>query len=305
MLSDEEFINQSITLNLFYLSNIRGFCINITLSFLDDYCVNNAKKFVFRTEEILNSFIDEITGHVPIFALQSNFIITDYTLKCEYLTEKLFDIDLDTSITTQLQLLKTLPIKSNNKSLYNLMTDVNKNTFNLATEYIKFLTVIFNREINNELFSYSTPFLTRGVINLVTMHKDMLNRTIKKMAVSPTYITDYEFKMNEIMKLIAILIAARVDPSHEKIYIKANSFAIEFQVNKVNYINKDLSFEDQMNITKKLKRTMIRFSEFLEDIIIDVLNSKAYFIIEPIFLDDFYRMVNYAIYNVALIELNY
>lgn len=302
MLSDEEFVTQSMMLNLFYLANIRGFCLNITLSFLDKEYIKKAKEFSLRCEDIVNTFIDESIGIIPKFAIDNNFLVTKYTLDCEYLTEKLFNIDLDTSITQKLLLLKTAPPKKIKPELVELMMSVNQKTYNIAIEFTNFIKNIFELEKNNELFSYATPDLIKDIIIAIQMYLYMLERNIKKLLVNPTFISNYEYRLNNIMKNIAIYIASVVNPDREDIYIKSISFSLEFHYLNKLYFKEDLNPKSQKNLTTKTKKLMFRFCRFFNDIITDILNKKVYFIVEPVFIDDFYRGANYFIYNLTLIE---
>ena len=122
------------------------------------------------------------------------------------------------------------------------------------------------------------------------------------MQVNPTFISNYEYRLISIMKSIAIFIAGTVNPSREDIYIRATSFSVEFNSLKKAYLEKNLNPETQKDLNLKTKKLMNRFSTFISDIISDLLKSKAYFIVEPVFLDDFYRGANYFIYNLTLIE---
>lgn len=303
MISDPEFVTQSITLNLFYLSNIRGFCLNIQLAFLDKKYIEKANQFFLETENIMNIFIDKVGGLIPVFALNSNFIVTEYTYDIDRLTEKLFNIDLSRSITNKLLSLKTSLPRIPDANDVILMTNINERTYDLATNYIEFLKEIFTLEVSNNLFSYSSPFVIKTVINIVEIHKQMLKRTMNKMAANPTSVLNYEYYIICFFKSCAAFLCSIVNPSREDIYLKANSFNKEFHVLEVKYSVAESNPDELKNLTIIAKKLIIRYSLFLKDIIEDILNKKAYFLVEPSFLDDIYRIVNYIIYNLNILEV--
>ncbi|MDD2505254.1 MAG: hypothetical protein PHF21_03140 [Bacilli bacterium] len=302
MLSDLEFIIQSLTLNIFYLTNIRGFSLNITLSFLNRECIDTAKEYIIKSEKILNMFVDKINDFLPENAIKGNFLVSEYTLPCEILTENLFNIKLDKAITNKLLLLKKHHLEEEPKEMVTLMTSVNKETYELAVKYIDFLKSILNDIKTNKLFSYSSPFVIRTMIKAIEFYNEMMLRNIKKVRASPTSVSNYEYRVIELMRNIATYMSLIVNPERNDVYIKFNSFSVEFSHLRDSYLNVDLTPKTMIELTKKTQKSIFRYSNYFKEIIKELLDNKVYFIVEPIFIDDFYRAANYIIYNLNIIE---
>lgn len=304
MLTDDEFVTQSVTLNLFYLLNIRCFCLNIMLSFIDEECITKAKDYLIKAENIVSSFIKESAGVVPADILKYNFLVTKYTIDLECLTEKLFNIVLQTEVATSIYKFDEAPSKKIGSNLKNLMIDVNIKTFNLAKEYNEFLSEIFILEKNGQLFSYNSPRFIKEIIDTIEMYIYLLERNTKKMKVNPSFISNYEYRMLLLYRSVANHISVKVNPTREDVVIKGEAFSVEFNCLAKEYLLKDSNPEDLNKLTKKTLVLIKRFANFLDELTADLLTAKVYFIIEPIFIDVLYRSVNYLIYNLSVIKDN-
>lgn len=304
MLTDDEFVTQSITLNLFYLLNIRCFCLNILLSFLDENCIEEAEKYLVRTENLVNSFINESAGIIPPRILKYRFLVTKYTLDLEYLTEKLFDFELQTEVAASIDKFEEAPPRKIDINLINLMKDVNIKTYKLAKEYKEFLSKIFILEKNNQLFSYNSPRFIKEIIETIEMYIYLLERNIRKLKVNPSFISNYEYRMLILYRSVAKHIGLKTDPSREDVLIKSGAFSIEFNSLAKEYLITDYGPDDLKKLTKKIKKLIKRFADFLAELTVDLLEGKVYFIIEPIFIDVLYRSVNHMIYNLEIIDNN-
>ena len=116
MLTEEEFLKESLNNNLYYLRTLRDFCINIELSFYDN---NEYKKrageLASRSHELSREIVTATNGKVPSTGIEYEIFYTKYTLPIEKLTEKLFSINLATDITeSQLSLTPTDTFEVNN-----------------------------------------------------------------------------------------------------------------------------------------------------------------------------------------------
>lgn len=298
MLNNEEFLTVSLENGLFYLRTIREFCANIKLAFLNkniEYS-KKAEGFADRCEElgaILTKYAD---GNLSKKFLDSKSIVTEYTLPSELLTEKLFGIDINTDITRNELVLKPgIPGNITNEEV-NIIMEVNKKALTLTQEFIEYLTDIFEKEKKLELFSYSYPALIKYMIEETKLYNSYLERLIRKEKVDPSFVTDYQYMFITSMKDAASFLRSMVNPSEEEFYIKAESFYVEFEHLLNEYKSTALSPDLQEALTTKTLKAVKRFSDYISNCIKNVLDSKLYYIVEPIFLDNLYTEANYFIY---------
>lgn len=305
MMSDSSFVLQTLNSNLYYLRTIREFATNIQLSFLENNSeyIDTAKDFSDRCEELGRRLLNYANGNVSKEALDSKIFVTDYTLDSELLTEKLFNINIDTTLTEkELSLTPGFP---NNPSveLINSLNEINKEALVLVTNFIDFCRNISLRMNNNELFSYSYISLIEAMIVEANLYKTNLERIIARDSINPTFVIDYEYLFNNLLQSLASFIRGYVDPRHAEIIIRAGAFSSEFGLLASNYKNAIINPEKDEELRNRTLDTLDRFRKFLSNIIEDILNSKTYFIIEPIFLDNILTTVNYFEY--ILISSNF
>lgn len=304
MLNDVNFVRQTLTSNLYYLRTLREFATNIQLSFLQDNStyIDTARDFGKRCEELGQILIKYADGNVPKEAIDNNIFITSYTLDAELLTEKLFNVDIDTNITKkELELTPGIPNNPSNKMLEDLES-VNKRALVIVTNFINFCEDIIQKMENNELFSYSYISIIRAMIVEMNLYKTTLERLISRQSIDPGYVVNYEYLFNNLLQRLSSFVRGLTDPSNDIVIIRASSFANEFGVLANEYKESIANPEKAVDLEERTLDALERFRIFISDIIEDVLNSQIYFIVEPVFLDNILTTTNYFKY--ILVEDN-
>lgn len=298
MLTNEQFLSQTVINGLFYLRTIREFCANIKLAFLskNQVYIDKAREFSARCEEIGGVLIEYADNNIDQKALEGQFLVTEYTLPCELLTEDLFGIKIATDITRkELALKPGVPTNVSDQTV-ELLNEQNRKALALCQEFAAFLKDIFAKEKRNELFSYSYPHLIKFMIEETELYETLLDRIINKQAVDPSYVTDYEYMFTASMKDSAMFLRDFVNPSNEEIVLKFNSYIAEFDNLLTDYKQTSLSPDNQKRLTGNTLKTVTRYAKFIADCIRQLLDAKLYFIVEPIFLDNIYTEANYFKY---------
>lgn len=295
MLSNEYFVYQTLINNLFFLRTIREFCLHIQLSFLTKNVkyIDIAEGLSKKCAELGDQYIFYADGNVSQEAIDDDFIVTPYTLACEKMTERLFDVDLATNLTERE--LEIIPGEPHNISdeLVDKLNDLNRKTLPVIKNFITFITEIYELEINNKLFSFSYPHLLKYMIDEAQIYQNTLKRLIAKLNVDPSYITNFEYNFITSLMDSAMYIRSFVNPTANDIFIKAQSYVMEFNNLLKEYKASSLSPENQKKLSNKTFEVVNRYSLFLADIIEKVLKGEVYFIAEATFLDNLYTEVNY------------
>lgn len=297
MLSDLDFVKQSLINNLYYLRTMNQFCIDIYLSFLE----NNqryrdiALDFAKRIEDLGRRLIKYVDGYLAD-VLDEGIFVTEYTLPLERLTEELFDVDIATDLTEfELQFTPgTNQVVTTD--VVNDLVKINSEAMVLATNFIDFCKEIYTNQRQNNLFSYNYPALYRYMIEEIKLYETTLGRLNKKNKVDPTYVIDYQYWFTTSMKDAATFIRGYVDPEKSDVFTRANAFVNEFDYLIDEYKNIVLSPQSQDALIDKTARAVDRFRLFLSDVIKEVLNGNLTFIVVPIFLDNMYTSANYFRY---------
>ena len=138
MLTEEEFLKESLNANLYYLRTLRDFCINIELSFYEDNKYKEqAMLLAKRSQDLGREIITFTNGKVPLKGVEYQIFYTEYTLRTERLTEKLFNIDLATDITEKQLELNPTDTFEINEGVINTLTAINERTSSIASDFIE------------------------------------------------------------------------------------------------------------------------------------------------------------------------
>ena len=299
MLNDTDFVTQTLTSNLYFLRTLREFATNIQLSFLVDNVeyIETAKDFGLRSEELGRILMKYANENISQVAIDSQIFVTDYTMDAELLTEKLFNIDIDTTITEN-ELKLTAGTPSNpSETMIRELTEVNNRALVLVTNFIDFCENIISRMNDNELFSYSYISLIEAMLVEMELYKSNLTRLIARENINPGFVVNYKYLFNNLLQQLSSFVRGLVDPKNGIVIIRASAFSNEFGILANEYKESIASPETQQDLQDRTLDALDRFRDFISTTIEDVLSSSIYFIVEPIFLDNMLTTANYFKYN--------
>lgn len=298
MITDEMFLSKSITINLFYLSTFRAFCVNIGFSLLekDKNIADIARSYIAKCDDLTRIVLKYADENIEKEVLDNNILFSHYTLDCELLTEKLFGLNLYTDITKEMLAL-TSGFQSNPpQEAIDTLMHVNYTALEMSKEFIAYLKDLFKKQINNEIFSYTYPYLTKKMYENIELYTEFLNQLIEKSYGGPSFILTYEYQVCNAMRSFAMFIRDFLDPARNDLFIKAQSFVVEFENFSKHITHAPMTPELQATMVKEQIILIDRFSEFISSVIASILNKEAYVTVAPILIDDIYRAVNYYRY---------
>ena len=303
MLTDEMYYNESLNANLFYLRNLRDFCINIILSFYESNDYNEKLTTIAKKSQDLGREIVTYTkGEVPLDSINYQIYYTNYTLKTEELTEKLFNINLATDITkNQINLKPTETIKITEEVIKKI-TKFNEEALSLANEFVNLATTIKEELANNIIFSYSYPALYTFMIMTINNYINELKRLLKKENQDPIIALDIEYNYNITSYEIITFIRGLIDTLETNYINRIDEILNEYPKIIEDYNKLALTPNNQIELTTKTITIINKIENIFKDMLEDLLSAKLYFIIDPLAIDNFYRNINYFRYLLNLEE---
>lgn len=298
MLKEQDFLEQSLNSNLFYLRTLRDFCINIQLSFYgNSEYIGRASSLAKQSQDLGRELITYTNGIIPKAAKEYQLYYTDYTLATEKLTEELFNLNLATDITENIS---NLTVGTNQApTLENIkkIEDFNKKALTIATEFVDLAEEIRKKLLNNELFSYSYPLLYDYMIRTINIYKAELVRLEEKIVKDPILVVDTEYDYNITVYEIISFLRGLINPNAARYILELNELLNEEYPKLLdNYNNLPLSPENQLMLSEESLRLLRKTRILIKDMLKDLLDANLYFIIEPLAIDNFYRNTNYFLY---------
>lgn len=298
MLTDKEFFLQSLVGNLYYLRTLREYAARIGLSLPSIYqeYFNKGKALALRAEKLDKQLEKYNNKSLPKYVIEGGIIVTPYTLELEKLTEKLFGINIDTTVTEEE--LNLIPGDLNpTEEQVNDMKNINEEAYTLVNDYIDFANEIHDKIENQEIFAFYYNTINLYLIEEAKLYISSLERLKEKATVNPSYVIDNQYFGTLGMQAIATFIRGEIDPINKDIFDEANNFVIEYRNILKEYEDMIMTPENQKNMTINSLEIAKRLKTFVEKCIQKLLKKEIYFISPPITKDNELTAVNFFIFG--------
>ena len=307
MLSDINFIAQSIEINLAYGLSIREMALDLELSFLskDNQYIKTTDTFFRAFDSIVDQVINVADGNIPKELFDNkDAIFTKYTLDTYKLTEKLTGINLNQNLIYKLNDIKPgIPVPT--KELIEKIENINKEVKILLDNFKRFLEDVYRKVINVELFIFSYGLLIEHLIDRINLYYYSLDRLINREDLSPTYVATVQYDFNVLVKQDSMFINSLVNQIEDDIIKRAREFESEFNELLKTY-QIPLTPDNQTLLTKRSLDLNNRFISFIEKILDRVVKKDIQFMVEPVFIDLILRESNLFSFILAgnIVELS-
>ena len=295
MITDREFYIQSLRDHLYYLRTIRGFCITIELSFYknNEEYISIAEDFSRKSEELSKEAISYTGGLISNEALKNNIYVSEYTLPCEELTEKLFGIFIDTTITKEELNFREGINQNINSELINNIKILNNKALTFAKNFKIFCNDIKEKLDSNKLFSFSYIDFFSYLFDEVDTYTEDLERIIAMESYSPIYATGFAYNFANTLLKTAKFIRDWIDPSNSDVFALASYYVNAFNEIIDRYLKSDISPDTQEELSKTMKNLLLDYQDFIKNLLERLVNFEIYFITPPVSIDNIYTSVNF------------
>lgn len=301
MLNEMNFYTQSINDNLYYLRSMREFCESIQASFLENnkYYIEIADSIGKQCERLGKEVIDIANKNVNKDILESEIFVTKYSKEAELLTEKLFNININTDLTEQeLRLESTNTINLNN--IETSINRINNEALNISRNFITFCTEIKDKINSQELFSYLYLSYYEYMIDEINIFISDLERIINKESLSPIYILGYEYYYSDSFKKSAEFVRNWLDPIYREYYDQLNIYINAYEKLANDYLRADISPRLLDDLKERSIELSKRYKDVISNILKDYLDNKMHLIIPPTAIDNLLTSINFYIYNLTI-----
>ena len=304
MLTEKEFFIQSLRDHLYYLRTIKDFCITIELSFYknNEEYIRIAENFSNKCDELGKEAISYTGGLISKEALDNNIYVTEFSLPCERLTEKLFGIKIDTSLTEEELKLKSGINENINGELIKNIKKLNEKTLRFAKNFSTFCVEIRNKIDSNELFSFSYSDFFDYIFDEINTYILDLERLIRMEGYSPIYAVGYEYNFAVTLQKTARFIRDWVDVKSVDVFDMATYYVNSFGEIIDKYLKVSISPDVSEELSGEMNNILSDYQDFLKNILRRLLIREIYFITPPISIDNIYSSVNFYKFTLNLEE---
>lgn len=230
MLSVNDYIKQSLALNLFFLRIMKehSFFLEIGFTGKDHNLTNQADSFRKAFDSLLAATIELSNGVVSPEVIQSGEIVTPYTLNAEMASSYFTGVRIQTDLT-HAEAALTGSNTPANSTLEQKIYHLNSNAMNLVSSLIQFKTTILSSVLACSLFTMNYPLLIDHILREAKLYFVLLQRLQNKEDLNiEKEAYEQETFWNQIMAEHSKFIRGLLDPTENDLFIASNNFGNEF-----------------------------------------------------------------------------
>lgn len=232
MLNRSEFIRKSLETHLFWARIMKEHSIFLEAGFVckDVNLIQQAEFLKNAATRLLAEAVSLSNGVVSADSIASQEFVTDNTLPAEEKTQNLSGIPIDLAVTQAEMALTGNSAAINMPGLDRAVSALNQKGIVLSAQLVEFKLMVLNAVLSCNLFTWNFPLL----IDHIRREALMYNVNLRKLQCGqdphdPAMAAQLETFWNRIMAEHALFIRQYLDPTEEKLFETANSFAKEFE----------------------------------------------------------------------------
>lgn len=296
MLSNEDFVRQSLELNLFFLRIMKehSFFLEAGFTPVNADLARQADAFKNQFEALLKEVVFIANGFISPDAASSGEIVTGFTLNAERATTFFTGIQLDTSITVaELSLTKAVQ-QLNIQSLVQRVVDINQRAIALTQGLINFKTLVLDSMLTCRIFTFNYPLLIDHIRREAILFVELLTRLQNRVVVDiARFALEQESFWNRIMAEHAKFIRGLLDPTEEALFRTADKFGREFDALTAEALAAHNQITLLPTVTRESLRETVEIRDFKRQGTEGILACKIRSIIIPLLGDHVLREANH------------
>lgn len=296
MLSNEDFVRQSLELNLFLLRIMKehSFFLEAGFTPVNADLARQADAFKNQFEALLKEVVFIANGFISPDAASSGEIVTGFTLNAERATTFFTGIQLDTSITVaELSLTKAVQ-QLNTQSLVQRVVDINQRAIALTQGLINFKTLVLDSMLTCRIFTFNYPLLIDHIRREAILFVELLTRLQNRVVVDiARFALEQESFWNRIMAEHAKFIRGLLDPTEEALFRTADKFGREFDALTAEALAAHNQITLLPAVTRESLRETVEIRDFKRQGTEGILACKIRSIIIPLLGDHVLREANH------------
>ena len=295
MLSDQDFVRQSLELNLFFLRIMKehAFFIEAAFPCKDSAMIHHAEMLKNQLTMVLSEAVRLADGVLSRNFLAGGEIVTPYTLEAEELTEFYTDVSLNTDITRA-----ELSLVGNDyphvHSLVDPVAQLNQQAIRVTQSLIDFKVTILNDVLRCRLFTLNYPLLIQHILREARLFVSMLERLqCRTMMDLTSEMIMQEAFWNRIMAEHAKFIRGLLDPTEVQLFNAADQFGHRFDILTAQAEALLHQIADLPAVTEESKQATINIRDFKRQGTEGLITCTIRSIILPLLGDHVLREANH------------
>ncbi|MGN0162080.1 MAG: DUF2935 domain-containing protein [Candidatus Ornithomonoglobus sp.] len=295
MTDHKNYIMQSFELHLFFARIMKEHSLFLEAGFTpaNSALSKKAEWFKIQFEQLLSDVVGLSSGRVRQPVLDSEELVTKFTLNAERQTSRFTGIGINTGITQRELMLRGKDGGEKvNPQLYRKISVLNRRAVQLLNGLIEFKEHILSNVRSCRLFTMNYPLLIEHILREARLYRDYVN-ALENGTLTDDLMKNNEQFWNRIMMEHAMFIRGLLDPSEAELIKTSDTFANEYAAlleqsrKKNDFVTLDLT-------AASLNETL-RFKDFKQAGTVGIQKCEIESVILPLLADHVLREANHYI----------
>lgn len=291
----ENYITLSLETHLFFSRIMKEHALFLEAGFpcKEDNMVAKSEHFRREFEKLLMDVIKISNGRINNPILESNELVTEFTIPAEKRTEQLSGIPINTDITRMELNLNSRICRENQRGIMQIVHRINERALCLLSEFIDFKESILKEVKCQKLFTFNYPLLIEHILREACLYRSTIDNLMHNRNLSYRGIWGTEEFWNRIMMEHALFIRGLLDPSEEALIETADDFSHTYKKLLETARQQDCAAMQKMT-SASLAETL-KYRDFKAAGTKGILNCEILSLILPLLADHVLREANHYI----------
>ena len=290
----ENYVVLSLETHLFFARIIKEHSLFLEAGFMcaDKAWIERVDLFRKRFEDLLREVVEISNGRVGRRILESDELLTEFTIPAERRTEQLSGVAIDSNISRQTEKLRAGFCKQENEELVRTVHRLNQRAMQLLDGLIRFKENILDEVSKGRLFTANYPLLIQHILREAKLYRATVNELMNHKELSYKNLRKTEEFWNQIMMEHALFIRGLLDPTEEALIETADKFAMDYK----KLLEKARRQDDRaLGLTEETLKETLKYRDFKAAGTEGILDTKIASIIMPLLADHVLREANHYI----------
>lgn len=291
----ENYAILSIETHLFFARIMREHALFLEAGFpcKKEEWIKKSDWFRQQFENLLRDTLSISNGRINRCILESNELVTEFTIPAEKRTECLSGVPIDSELSVAAQNLQPICRREDFRRLIPVVHRLNERALRLLNGLIDFKESILREVSDGRLFTANYPLLIKHILREAKLYRATIEELMQNKQPSYKNLRKTEEFWNQIMMEHALFIRGLLDPCEEQLIDTADEFAKEYC--ELLELAKRQDCRANAGLTEKSLAETLKYREFKTAGADGILNCKIDSIILPLLADHVLREANHYI----------
>ncbi len=227
----KDYVRVSLETHLFFARIMKEHSLFLQAGFVqkDMDWIRRADFFRRQFEELLKITVQMSNRRVSKFVLDSNELVTKYTIDAEQKTSELSGLPIDRRITAIQREMKCGHDFQVDRDDVQTIHRLNERAVMLLNGLIEFKENVLRNVENCSMFTANYPLLIHHITKEAKLYRETIEGLMKNQKVCYRNLQNQEEFWNCIMMEHALFIRGLLDPCESDLIMKADGFVYDFQ----------------------------------------------------------------------------